>query len=135
MSVGSLFRVLSWPSYKENRPVRSIGAAELLAVGEAIDEGKILTRTVAMILDVNVPLLISQGSKDFLTCLSTHRNSIDKSFLANINVIRFELERPNVRQFTCIPYREKLAYHGNKQDSPLTDALLLALFDGRLSLE
>lgn len=43
--LGSIFHVLSWSSHKSKRPVKSIGASEILAAGEAIDEGKLLAST------------------------------------------------------------------------------------------
>jgi len=41
---GSVFHTLSWTSHKSKRPVKSIGADEILAAGEAIDEGKFCSR-------------------------------------------------------------------------------------------
>lgn len=42
LSNRSVFHTLSWSSHKSKRPVKSTGAAEILAAGEAIDEGKVL---------------------------------------------------------------------------------------------
>ena len=42
---GSVFHTLNWFSHKSKRPVKSIGAAEILAAGEAIDEGKVLANS------------------------------------------------------------------------------------------
>lgn len=40
LTEGSIFHSVSWSSRKSKRPVKSVGAAEILAAGEAIDEGK-----------------------------------------------------------------------------------------------
>lgn len=40
--MGSKFHILSWSSHKSNRTLNSIGDAQILATGEAIDEEKSL---------------------------------------------------------------------------------------------
>lgn len=40
MAACSIYYIISWSSHKAKHPVRSIGAAEILAAGEAIDKGK-----------------------------------------------------------------------------------------------
>lgn len=94
--VGISCVVVSWSSHKAKRPVRSIGTAELLAAGEAIDEGKILASTLAVITNQPVELIIALDTKDLFSSLSSQRNPIDKSIRADVNVIRYELECGNV---------------------------------------
>lgn len=93
LSLGSLFHSLSWSSYRAKRPVRSVGAAEVLAAGDGIDEGQMLTRTLSSICGVDVRLIVALDSKDLFTSLSTQRQSIDKSIRADANVIRYAFER------------------------------------------
>lgn len=73
MQRGSIFHVLSSSSNKAKGPVRSIGAAEILAAVEAIDEGKMLAKSPSMLFSTHVPLFIALDSKDLFTSLSTHR--------------------------------------------------------------
>lgn len=47
---GLLFHTQSWLTHKSRRPVVSTAAAEILAVGDAIDEGKTLCDTVNILL-------------------------------------------------------------------------------------
>lgn len=88
MRSGFPFHFLSCISYKSRRPVHSIGAAENLAAGKAIDEGKMLAQTMSSIFNFDIPLVISLDSGDLFTSLCTHRNSVDKSNRCNVNVIR-----------------------------------------------
>lgn len=73
------FHLLSWSSHKSRRTVRSIRAAEILAAVEAIDEGKILARTLSSIYSSRIPLLLALDSRDLFTSLSTERNSVHMS--------------------------------------------------------
>jgi len=94
-----------------------------------------LAHTVSTNYGTSVALYIALYSKDLFTSLSTQRNSHDKSIRADVNFIRFELERRNVSCFIWIPREENLADPGTKSDSPLENAPRLTLFDGRLSLD
>ena len=132
---GSPFYPLSWSSHKSKRPVRSIGAAEILAVGEAVDEGKTLKSAVSTILGINVKLLVATDSKDLFNSLSTQRNSIDKSIRADVNLIRFEYETHSVNTVVWIPGKCNPADPGTKRDSPLTDVLRLMLYTGVIPIE
>lgn len=66
----SLFYTLSWSGHESKSPVKSIRAAEILAASEAIDNGKVLKRSMALLLRKKVPLLITLYYRDFaLLCL------------------------------------------------------------------
>ena len=129
---GSVFYVLSWMSHKSKRPTKSIGAAEILAASEAIDEGKTLKRALSTLLRITVPLIVAVDSKDLYTSLSTRRNSIDKSIRADVNVIRFEYEVGNVDIMCWLPGSVNPADPGTKTDSPLTQALQLLMHSGTI---
>ena len=131
----STFYTLSWSSRKSRRPVRSIGSAETLAVGEAIDEGKLLKEAISLLLQIDVQLIIVTDSKDLYNSLSTQRNATDKSIRADVNVIRYEFETNSVNEMVWVPGRVNLADPGTKRDSQLTDALQLLLFTGRIPLD
>lgn len=133
MAIGSIWHVLSWSSRKAKRPVRSIGAAEILAAGESIDEGKNLARTLSDIHGIHVNLFVVVDSRDLFPSLKTQRNSIDKSIRADVNVIRFKLERRFVSRLTWVPGRVNLADPGTKPDSHLQNALSVTMADGRLA--
>ena len=49
---GSIFHTVSWSSRKSKRPVKSVGAAEILAAGESIDEGKIIAQTYLSLIHI-----------------------------------------------------------------------------------
>ncbi len=61
----SIFHTLHWGSRKSSRPVRSTGAAETLAAGSAIDEGKILKRAMSTLLGIQVDQIIELLFKGF----------------------------------------------------------------------
>lgn len=91
-NIGSIYHTLSWSSRKSKRPVKSIGAAEILAAGEAIDEGIVLAGAYQVLLGVQADLVIAFDSKDLFETLSICRNSIDLSILADVNVIQYEFD-------------------------------------------
>lgn len=86
----SVWHTLSWSSNKSKRPFKSIGAAEILAAGEAIGEGKILANAYRVLLDMDINLTISLDPKNLFETLSTCRNSIDRSIRTDVSVIRYE---------------------------------------------
>lgn len=55
---GSSFHKLTWASHKSYRPVKYIGAAEILAAGEAIDEGKVIARSCDLLLGIHIDVLV-----------------------------------------------------------------------------
>lgn len=111
-----MFNLLSWSSRKAKWPVRSKGAAEILAAGDAIDEVKMLAKTLSHPFDVEVPVFIALVSNDIFTSLSTQRNSIEKCIRADNNVIRSDFERRNGSRFIWVPGRMHLSDPGRKPD-------------------
>lgn len=128
----SIFLVLYWSSHRSKLLVSSIGAADILAAGEEIYEGKMLFKSLYTVFSTPVPLVIEHDSKDMFTSLRTQKNSVDKSIRFDVNVIRFAFERRAVDKFVWISGLENLADPGTKSDSPITEAVQLALVDGRL---
>eukprot|EP00171_Calliarthron_tuberculosum_P001292 IDg1292t1 len=126
---------LAWSSHKSKRPVRSIGSAEILAAGEAIDMGKTIVKSYERLLNVKVDNLIVVDTKDLYSSLSTCRNSIDKSIRADVSVIRYEFETKNISRMVWIPGKCNLADAGTKPNSPLTNALQLMMFSGELPID
>lgn len=131
---GSVYYTLNWSSHKSRRPVRSIGAAEIIAVGEAIDDGKTLKSALTALLGISVQLVVVTDSKDMYTSLSTQRNSVDKSIRSDVNLIRFEFETNSVNTVIWIPGKTNPADCATKRDSPLTDMLRLMLLTGKLPM-
>ena len=132
---GSPFYPLSWSLHNSKTTVRSIGAAEILAVGEAVDEGKTLKSAVSAILGINVKLLVATESKDLFNSLSTQRNSIDKLIRADVNLIRFEYETHSVNTVVWISGKCNQLDPVTKRDSPLTDGLRVMLYSLVIPIE
>ena len=110
----STFYTISWPSHKSRRPVKSIGAAEILPVGEAIDEGKVLKSAISVHIGQKLQLVVITDSKYLFNSLATQIISIDKSFRADLNVIRFEYETHAVITVGWIPGKIDPADVGTK---------------------
>lgn len=102
MKSDSVYHVISWNWHKARRRVKSIGAAETLAAGDAVDIGKILEKAYATILQGQVDLVIVVDTKDIYTTLSTQRELLDKSIRRDVGVIRFEIETKTVAEFVWI---------------------------------
>lgn len=121
--------------HKSKRPVKSIGAAEILAAAKAIDEGKILKQAMSTLLGLPIRLIVALDSRDLFTSLSTKRNSVDKSIRAEVNVIRFEYETGNADEIVWIPSRVNLIDPGTNTDSPLVQSLQLTIATDKLSTD
>lgn len=50
-NTGSIFHKFNWSSHKSKKPVKSIGAAEILAAGEAIDDVKVTLQAYKALLE------------------------------------------------------------------------------------
>jgi len=131
----SPFHAFAWASRKSKRPVRSIGSAETIAAGIAIDEGKILALSVLELLNVEAKLRICVDSKDLWDSLTTCHEPTDKSVKSDVNVIRYEFETKHVSYMTWIPGRINPADVLTKKDSPMVDPLQLMLFSGKLPID
>ena len=132
---GAIFHTASWSSFVSKRPVKNVPAAEIFAAGHGIDMGKAVAHAYSQILNMIIPVRLCVDSKDLFTSLSTQRNSIDRSIRGDVASIRYEFQVGNVRQISWIPGKINLADVLTKKDSPLTDALQLTLFNGRLNLD
>ena len=130
----SLFHTLTWSSHRSSRPVKSVGAAEILAAGEAIDESKALVQALSVLLNMKIDLKLLLDSRDLFESISTCRNSTDRSIRADVSVIRYEFETHHINRIIWIPGKANLADPATKPGSPLTSALQLSLFSGELSL-
>ena len=129
---GCVFHALSWISHKSKRPVKSVGAAEILAAGEAIDEGKLLKFAVSTLLPFTIDFMLVVDSRDLYNTLSTCRNSADRSIRADVSVIRYEFESENVSRIMWVPGKVNLADACTKQNSPLTESLQFLLCSGKI---
>lgn len=110
--------------------MKSIGAAEILAARDAIDEAKVIAGAYRKLLNMEIQVMVVLDPKDLFTTLSTCRRSVDRSIRENVNVIRFEFETQKVNPISWIPGKLKTAYPLTKTNSQLTDALLLTMFSG-----
>lgn len=117
--------MLSCTSNKSRSPIGSIGAAEIVAAREAIDERNMLARNMSSIVNVRIPVIVALDRGDLFTSHSTQRNSVNKSIRCDFNVIRYEFDGRNVAKFVWNPGNQNLADPGSKIDSPLRSALRL----------
>lgn len=131
---GSAFHALSWSWHKSSRPVKSIGAAEILGSGEAIDEGNVLAKAYETLLGIEIDLSVIAVSKDLYDTLSTCRNSTDRSIRAD-SVIRYEFETEKVNSMIWIPGKLNIADALTKPNSSTTEMLQLAMYSGNLPID
>lgn len=52
MDKGAIFHTIVWQSHRTKRNLRDIGAAQVLAAGEFIDESKILAKNISYIYGI-----------------------------------------------------------------------------------
>lgn len=131
----NVYHILSWLSHKRKRPVISVPAAEILAVAEGIDEGKMLAQAYSELFDIDINLQLCVDSKDLLSSLCTQRNAIDRSISGDVSCIWFEFQTGAIHKITWIPGEVNLADQLPKKDSVLSEAMQLAMFIGRLILK
>lgn len=79
---------MSWSSLCPIRPARSAAAAEILAAGEAIDEGKLIAASFSDVYGVRIPLHVLFDSKDLFSSLSTQRRSVDQNVPPDVSAMR-----------------------------------------------
>ena len=60
----TLHTVIKWGSELSRRPVKSFGSAEIIAVGPAIDQRKLITNSYKVIMGVDVHFYIGGDTKD-----------------------------------------------------------------------
>ena len=128
MQTGSPFHTLGWTSRKSKRPVGSIGSAETIAAVIAIDEGKLLCRSIRSLINVEVKLRICVDSKDLWDSLTTCHEPTEKSIKADVNVIQYAYETRNISCMTWIPGKLNPADVLTEKDSPMVNTLQLMLF-------
>ena len=132
ISLGSIYHTLSWSSTKAKRPVKSIGSAEVLATGAAIDEGKLISQAMSTLLNYTVDLTIVLDSKDLYDTISTCRLATDRSIRGDVALIRYEFETRKVSRMIWVPGKVNLSDPLRKRDSPIISSLQLPLFTGEL---
>lgn len=102
--------------HKAKRPVRSIGAAEILAAFAEIDKEKVTKTAFSMQLECYVGLVIVDNSKDLFTFLSIQRNSIDRSIRADVNIIHLEFETGSADKIIWVPGSVNFVDPNTKRD-------------------
>lgn len=100
-----------------------------------MDEWKVLTQSLSVLLDFRLRLLIALDSRDIFTSLGSQRNSVARSIRADFNVIRYEYETRYANEIIWIPGCGNLTDSGTKSDSPLSKALQLIFRTGNFSLD
>lgn len=112
--------------------MKSIGSAEILATGAAIDEGKALSQAMSTLLNYPVDLTIVLDSKDLYDTIFTFRLPTDRSIRGDVALIRYEFETRKVSRMIRVPGKMNSSDPLTKQDSPLVSSLQLTLFSGEL---
>lgn len=77
LTKGAVFHILYSSSNKSSRPVHSTAAAETIAVGYSVEEGKMLVEALQHFFGLQVELMIAVDSKDLYDSLSTCRTPAD----------------------------------------------------------
>lgn len=124
----SCYHVVSRIWNKLKRPLKLIAVGKIIAASEGIDEGVVLKQSNSILLGFTIVLIVVLNSKDFYSSLSTQRQSIDKSFRADVNYTRYQFEVGNADRICWVPRRLNLADAGTKSDNSLTQPLHLLLF-------
>ena len=119
--------------HKSKRPVKSIGASEILAAVEAIDERKVLKKAMSKLLGISLRLVVTLYSRDFFTSLSMQTNSIDESIRTDVNCIRYEYETRNADDVIWIPGKVNLT--DPSTDCPLTQAMVHTMAFGNFFID
>jgi len=130
----SIFHPISWISHKSKRPVKSVPAADILASAEEIDEAKAISHTYSELIRIDIDAQLCVDSKDLFYISSTQRNSTDRSIRDDFACIWFEFQVGNLKKTTWIPGNVNLADNLTKTDNPITEALVLTIFNGRLNI-
>lgn len=110
---------------------QSSASAEILAPGDAIDEGKLIAATYTILLSNKIPLSIVVDSKYLFTSLSRFRVPEDKSIRADVQLIRYNFETRKLHRFIWIEGKQNKANAPTKGDSPLNELLQLAMYDDK----
>lgn len=75
-ALGPIFHFVLWSSRKAHCPSKSTGAAEIIAVGEGAQIGKIIAKVNCVLLSMKLDLIIEIDSNDLLTMLTANANRL-----------------------------------------------------------
>jgi len=134
MAEGTICHTISWSSTKSKRPVKSIGSAEVFAIGSGIDEGKVIVQAYESVLNMKLDLVIVVDSKDLYDTISTCRLATDRSIRGDISLMRYDFETHKITRMVWIKGTTNLSDPLTKRDSPLMNSLQLLLYTGKLPL-
>ena len=134
MAEGTICHTISWSSTKSKRPVKSIGSAEVFAIGSGIDEGQVIVQAYESVLNMKLDLVIVVDSKDLYDTISTCRLATDRSIRGDISLMRYDFETHKITRMVWIKGSTNLSDPLTKRDSPLMNSLQLLLYTGKLPL-
>jgi len=112
--------------------VKSIGSAEVFAIGSGIDEGKVIVQAYETILPIKIDLVVVVDSKDLYDTISTCRLATDRSIRGDIGLMRYDFETHKITKMVWIKGSTNLSDPLTKRDSPLTSSLQLLLHTGKI---
>lgn len=125
---GSAFHALSWSLQKPSRPIKSVGAAEILGSGEATDDGKVLVKAYETLLRLGTDWGAIVDSKDLYNTFTACRKSTDRSVRADGSVITYEFETGKVISMISIPENLNIADAIIKPSNSTAEMLQLAVY-------
>lgn len=99
-------------------------------MGEAMDEGKILSKRLSSVEITTVSLMVDLQSHDHYTNLSHERSSVYKSIPSDVNGMRYDFGLSHVSSILCISGSQKLADPVMRIDRPLNDVLPICMETG-----
>lgn len=135
LTKNAFFHVLSWTSHRARRLVKSVAATGALAVREAIDEKKIIVKTLSSAHGSDISVIITLDSEDLFFSLSSQRPVFDKPARADVSVTRHDAETAAVTKIIWIPGRTSFSDPGTEPERPFLSVLELTPNEGRISLE
>lgn len=132
LAEGSVFHVLSWCSQLSKRPAKSIGSAEVLAAGLAINEGILVSFALSNLLGTEIPVIVAVDSRNLFDSLTSCHVPEYKSIRGDVQLIKYYFETKKIHRVVWIPGSLNLADPLTKRNSVLSDSLQVLLFEGRL---
>lgn len=114
--------------------MKPIAPGEVLAGGEAVDNGIFISKTYSKLLQAHATLMVLVDSTDLFMSPSTCGDPEDKSFRADLEVFQCYYETKQLRKLIWIPGSTKLADPLTKRDGPPSIVLQLMVLDGTIQM-
>lgn len=130
-----LFYTPSRFNHRSEQPLRSVGAAKLLAAFEAFGESRILKHTLSHLYAISIRPMIALGSRNLFSSSVAHRISIHESMRADVGVIQYEYKTGNANDIILIHGKVNPADLGTIINNARTQAVILTMAHGRIAID